>query len=89
MLQSGATRTGLTVGAYARQVAIRGRVIVREGKGFTPEAFTALQRIGVNLNQIAHGVNQGRGFDHAEMRDTLTHLNDLLAEGIAHGPEGQ
>ena len=84
MLEAGAKRTGLTVGSYARQVAIRGRVIVQEGKGLTPEAFTALQRIGVNLNQLARASNEGRGVDSISLHETLAELNHVLAEGIAH-----
>lgn len=89
MLETAAKQTGLPLSVYARQIALRGRVSVRQGKGFTPEAFTALQRVGVNLNQIAHALNQGRDCDHATLNRTLAQLNDLLAEGISHGASGR
>lgn len=38
----------------------------------------ALNRVGVNLNQIARALNAGMGFVPTELEDTLSRVNQLL-----------
>ena len=84
-IQAAADRAGMRLSEYARQVSIRGNVIVRQGKGLSPETFAALQRVGVNLNQLARAANDGRGYHGHELAAVLDHINTLLAEGLADG----
>ena len=56
------------------------------------ELTTALLRIGVNLNQIAHHVNAGRSTPVVELSDLIARINatmDALDEsgGAGQGPE--
>jgi hypothetical protein len=60
-VRSRASRAGLTVSEYVRDVAVRGRVVVRQQPG--PDLVLAgeLRRIGNNINQqmaLAHATGE-------------------------------
>jgi hypothetical protein len=68
-----------TVSAYVRAVALRAKLAqVRAINRADPELVLALNRIGVNLNQIAKIVNTGRATPHGMLDETLQRLNDEL-----------
>lgn len=68
--------------------AILGQRIVARRSDVNERALVELNKIGVNLNQIAHAVNGGRGLA-ADTPDLLRRLqaaiSGLLAKGAADG----
>jgi len=81
-----AENAGRSPSSYARDMALNGRVTVVQGRGVSPMLYTALTRIGINLNQLARASNEGRGVDHIALMETLTTLNTILTENIGHEP---
>ncbi|MQW40814.1 plasmid mobilization relaxosome protein MobC, partial [Sinorhizobium meliloti] len=55
-----AAEAGLSVAEFVRLAALGHPVQVRHGRELSPPDRLALQRIGVNLNQIAKHMNAGR-----------------------------
>ncbi|MCW6512272.1 plasmid mobilization protein [Lichenifustis flavocetrariae] len=49
---------------------------------------TALLRLGVNLNQIAHHMNAGRAAPHAELDALIARINECLDQLYDPGPDG-
>lgn len=90
-LEARAAALGITVTEYARAALLGGRVEVANPPASggdpsgAPEAppagvahIVALNRVGVNLNQIARALNSGLGIVPAELSDSLTRVNTLL-----------
>jgi hypothetical protein len=50
-LKAKAEQTGLTIGAYCREVAIKKRKLVQKAPRINVETYMELKRIGVNINQ--------------------------------------
>lgn len=59
-VQAEAERAGVSVSEYCRAAALGQRVRVQSAPDL-PAALVSLNRVGVNLNQIARTVNRGQG----------------------------
>ena len=76
-IETQAAHAGLSVSEYIRSIATRRKVIPRQ-TALEDKMLFELNRCGVNLNQIAKGVNRGHGLPHdmdaaiAELRLVLT-----------------
>ena len=82
-LQKKAMAAGKAPAVYARDAALQTRLVVQQGRGLTPETFHTLNRLGVNLNQIARALNTGLDADLVELRRTLARINAALdLEGL-------
>jgi hypothetical protein len=58
-IQTMAHQAGLSVSDYIRRAALK--IVIKPPRGSVPrEAMAELNRIGVNLNQIARALNRGR-----------------------------
>ena len=53
-----AEKAGMTRTAYARQLFLSGRVVVKQTRELDHATFDQLRRIGVNLNQLTRLANQ-------------------------------
>ena len=80
-VQAEAVRTGVSVSEYCRAAALGQRVRVRSAPDLSA-ALVSLNRVGVNLNQIARGVNRGQGVppDLAEVLAEVRAAVERLAE---------
>ena len=81
-VQAEAERAGVSVSEYCRAAALGQRVRVRSVPDLSA-ALVSLNRVGVNLNQIARGVNRGQGVppDLAEVLAEVRAAVERLAEG--------
>ena len=87
-LEAKASAALLSPSEFARLAALGARIDAAgtAGESLAPRASTpdgiehvvALNRIGVNLNQIARTLNAGRGLVHAELDNCLARVNQLL-----------
>lgn len=86
-LEANAAALGVTITDYARAAVLGGRVEVARlsSSGGAPEVppagvahIVALNRVGVNLNQIARALNSGLGVVPSELTDSLARVNALL-----------
>lgn len=80
-VQAEAERAGVSVSEYCRAAALGQRVRVRSAPDLSA-ALVSLNRVGVNLNQIARGVNRGQGVppDLAEVLAEVRAAVERLAE---------
>jgi hypothetical protein len=80
-IQQMAHYAGLTVSEYIRRAALK--IIIKPPRTSVPrEAMAELNRIGININQIARALNRGRACPYY-IEDTFLKLNatmDLLAQ---------
>lgn len=90
-LEARAAALGVTITDYARAAVLGGRVEAATASTTAPDPSTlqanapagvahivALNRVGVNLNQIARALNSGQGMVPAELSDLLARVNTLL-----------
>lgn len=77
-LKKKAMAAGQAPAVYARDAALQSRLVIHQGRGLSPETFDTLNRLGVNLNQIARALNTGLDGDLYELRDTLKRINAAL-----------
>lgn len=77
-LEAKAASAGVPPTDYARRVALGCRLAIVAVKTADPELVIALNRVGVNLNQIARALNSHDGFSPADLSQTLGRLNQLL-----------
>jgi hypothetical protein len=81
-LDQRAAALGLTPSDYARRLATGSRVAAVTARRADPALVLALNRIGVNLNQIARAANSdgGRfaGFQYQDLAETLVRINQFL-----------
>lgn len=77
-----AKAAGLSVGAYARHMALRGKleVVTRQEPDFA--LLDQLRRIGVNLNQLAREQNRRGHHDPDYVHHLCTQIETLLAQAI-------
>lgn len=79
-----ATAAGLTPTAFCHQAALGSQIEVapesapRLSKSVDIAQVVALNRIGVNLNQIARALNSGVGWVPTELESVLERVNALL-----------
>lgn len=59
-VEHAAIAAGLSASEYARELTLKGRVVIQQRLALDPAAFDQLRRIGVNLNQLARVANQTR-----------------------------
>lgn len=80
-----AERAGLSVMEFCRRSILGQRVAARRQRR-DDALLLELNRIGVNINQIAHGVNAGRGLPH-DMPEVMAELRAILNKlaGAADG----
>ena len=84
-LERFAAHHGLTVAEYMRRRALDYRLPAdTAGRRQTALLATALMRLGVNLNQIAHRLNAG-GREPAYLPDLIARINAEL--DTIYGPE--
>lgn len=80
--QAGAA--GLTAAEFLRRLALEASVTPRRSR--SDEAMLVeLNRIGVNLNQLARASNSGRPPAAAELQAALAELRDIMRR-LADGP---
>lgn len=77
-LEAKAAAAGVPPTDYARRVVLGGQLAIVEAKAADPQLVLALNRVGVNLNQIARALNGHAAFSPAELSRTLSRLNQLL-----------
>ena len=84
LIASRAASCGVPVSDYARTAALGARVEARVASPALAAASTAqvvaLNRVGVNLNQIAHKLNAGGLLAPDDLANTLARINALLDE---------
>lgn len=82
-----ADRAENTVTAFVRAAALGKPVKVEQTSA--PDFMTRneLRRIGVNLNQIAHALNSGRGHAPDELRRLCAKLDQLFDRWLDHGSQ--
>lgn len=76
-VQDQSEMAGLSVSEYLRQRALSGKVTPRR----TPaeaSALVELNRVGVNLNQVARALNRGRDADPHHIDFILQELHQLM-----------
>lgn len=72
-----AEMAGLSLSDFIRQRALSGKVTPRRSP-IEASNLTELNRIGVNLNQIARAVNRGRDEDPHHIGFVLNELHQLM-----------
>ena len=77
-LEAKAAAAGVPPTDYARRVALGGQLAIAQTKAADPQLVLALNRVGVNLNQIARAINAHTGFVPADLSRTLARINQLL-----------
>ena len=83
-MQAKAAAAGLTPTAYCHLAAIGAQIeappsrVARSTAPADIAQVVALNRVGVNLNQIARALNSGVGLVPAELDATLERVNTLL-----------
>ena len=84
-IEAKASEAGLTVSEYSRRAILKSRIKPQQGTvNADPALLLELNRIGVNLNQIALKVNAGRslGLDYPVV---MSELKAVLARITNHG----
>jgi Bacterial mobilisation protein (MobC). len=78
-----AERAGLDVAEFCRRAILGQRILARRSD-VNERTLAELNRIGVNLNQIAHAGNSGRGLP-AITAAVLDELRAAIAKVLANG----
>ena len=86
-IHKAAARSGRTLSAYARAMALSGRVVMQQSRSLSPDDFDELRRIGVNLNQLARVANRKGDLPPGLARLCAT-IELFIAQHIGHGPKG-
>ena len=82
-LREQAQRARLSIGAYARQRALGRQVRLAEERRLGAAELRELNRIGVNLNQIARVLNSGAVSSPAGIREAVERVEELVAGLLA------
>ena len=84
-----AKRAGMTRSAYVRRMALRGRITVRTSAKADFQLVAALNRIGVNLNQLTRTANQNNRLPAPpELRRLCKRIEELVARAADSGASG-
>jgi hypothetical protein len=59
-IEHAAIAAGLSASEYARELTLKGRIVMEQRIALDPASFDQLRRIGVNLNQLARIANQSK-----------------------------
>lgn len=81
-----AAAAGMSVSAYAREQARRGRVVVRQSPGLDAATLETVRRLGVNLNQITRTMHERGGREPPELADLCRLIGQVLDRGLADDP---
>lgn len=81
-----AERAGLSVAEFQRRAILGQRVAARRKQGGSDGLLAELNRVGVNLNQIARAVNEGRGLP-LDFPDVLAEVRAVVGK-LAGGADG-
>ena len=88
-VDSAASAYGLPRAAYLRRRGLGHRLPSAVALAHSEALLaTALLRLGVNLNQIAHHLNAGRAAPFAKLDDLIDRINDCLDQLYDPGPDG-
>ena len=88
-VDAAASAYGLTRADYLRRRGLSHRLPSTVALAHSEALLaTALLRLGVNLNQIAHHLNAGRPAPHAELDLLIARINDCLDQLYDPGPDG-
>lgn len=68
---------------YARETVLHSRTVRVRGRGLDARTYDTLNRLGVNLNQLARAFNTGLDVNHHLLNETLERINRELDEGLA------
>jgi len=91
-LSARAVAAGLTLSEFARVSALQACNLDVAPTTFNaaaapqtvdPQLVLALNRVGVNLNQIARALNNNGGFDPVDLSDALSRLNSYLDQVVS------
>lgn len=77
-IEERASLFGITPTEYARRLATGGHVPVRTVERADAALVVALNRIGVNLNQIARTMNSDPGHVSLDLAETLERITKLV-----------
>lgn len=84
-IQHGAAAAGESVSDYARDMVLKGRVVVSQApRKLDHAAFDQLRRIGVNLNQAVHKLH-ATGRMPPELARAAAAIERILLETIGDG----
>ncbi len=78
-LQAEAARLRMSPTELARARVLKGHVVVREHRQPDPRLIFELNKIGVNLNQIARALNSQQNVNPAVIEGTVAALQPVLA----------
>lgn len=79
-----ASKLNKRTGTYIREIAVQGKILVFDFKQLN-SVYVAMNRIGVNINQIAHTVNSTRSISQQEIEELqkmFEQLESLLKEKL-------
>ena len=85
-VEHAAIAAGLSASEYARELTLKGRVVMEQRLALDPAVFDQLRRIGVNLNQLARVANQSKHAPPELARACAAVEKFLMREMDAHGP---
>ena len=77
-----AAAAGLSVSAYAREQAKRGRVVIRQARGLDVASQQILRALGVNLNQITHAMHMRGGRLPPHLDDLCRLIDSHIRQGL-------
>lgn len=77
LIRAAAAKAGVTVSEYVRRMALSGKLEVHAPRGDVGLTL-ALNRIGVNLNQMARRLNQSERLPVPALLATLARINAYL-----------
>ena len=82
-LQERAQGARLSVGAYLRRRGLGQRVRMAAERSLGAAELRELNRIGVNLNQMARALNSGAAPSPAETQEAVERVGELVAKLLA------
>lgn len=77
-IEARAAALGLPPSVYARNRALGGKRVTAARRVADPSMVMAINRVGVNLNQMVRAINSGAGYAPAVLTETLERINSLL-----------
>ena len=85
-MEANAARAGMALSDFIRCQALDGKVVQQvaveqDTAVLPPQLYYELNKIGVNINQIAHVMNAGPGVP-SHLRQTLDKLNRILDDHV-------
>ena len=75
-IQARAAQTGKSMSAYVREMALKGKIVIKESKADF-DLIQELNRIGINLNQLTRKANIHDEFPEG-LEDVFSSLQEVL-----------